>query len=102
MSWDPPDPGDYYVPCGIFIAETRGQAKRMLIASDNHLEAEEFVDVRTALLERDVGLSAGEVGEPKSDWPDGSAYWRLWGRVHEVEDHGGKPCDCPADDPLSA
>ena len=95
QSYEPPDPGEWYVPCGIFIAETRGQAKRMLVDSDNDIELEEFVDVRVKLLERDTDAPAGQLAETAADVPDGSAYWRLWGRVHEVEYHGGEPCDCP-------
>lgn len=95
MSYEPPDPGEWYVPCGIFVAETRGQAKRMLIDSDNDLDAEEYLDVRAKLLERDTDAPTGQLVEATSDSPDGSPYWRLWGRVHEVEDHGGEACDCP-------
>lgn len=98
MSYERPDPGEFYVPCGIFIAETRGQAKRMLVDSDDCVEAEEFLDVRTALLDRDVELADGEL-PPGGELPDeiGPVYFRLWKRVHEVEDHAGKECDCMAE-----
>jgi hypothetical protein len=86
MSWDPPDPGEYLVPCGVFVAETRGQAKRMLLSEfDRQTDPEEFLDVRTRLLERDIDV--GDISDALID--------RLWGRVHEVEHHAGRPCDCP-------
>ena len=89
MSWDPPDPGEYAVPVGIYVAETRGQAKLMLLADhDRYVDREEFVDVRTRLLERDIDVA---------DISD-ALIERLWGRAHEVEHHAGRPCDCPEPD----
>jgi hypothetical protein len=110
-SYEPPDPGEYMVPCGIYLAETRGRAKLMLIADHgSDVDAEEFVDVRTRILGRDLDALAGPLDEPKpgdpvyeamvdgGDPPAESLYARLWLRVHEIEDHGGAACDRPIEE----
>jgi hypothetical protein len=86
-STDPPDPGEYMVPCGIYVAETRGQAKLMLLSEHwRTTEREEFVDVRTNCLEQGTtDAPAGPLAEPtawtdEGDPPDGP-YARLWGLV---------------------
>jgi len=107
-SYEPPDPGEYTVPCGIYLAETRGRAKLMLIADHGRdVHAEEFVDVRTRILAREIDAPSGPLAEPKpgdpvyeamadgGDPPAESLYARLWLRVHEIEDHAGATCDCP-------
>lgn len=105
LSCDPPEPGEYGVPCGVYVAATRGQAKLMLLADHwRTTDPDEYTDVRTNLLER--GVPDCEPGEPPlpdhdppdDNTPDPHPYYRLWGRVHEVQDHGGNPCDCPAYD----
>ena len=115
-SYDPPDPGEPYFPCGIYLAETRGQAKRMLLDEhDRVVERDEYIDVRSRLLERGVeGVVAGPLPEPRrgepnyermarGDDPDPrTPYARLWLRVHEVLDHAGRSCDCPAEVDIEA
>ena len=118
-SWDPPDPGEDYTPCEMIVAESRGRAKALFMASDPGVD--EFTEIRANcvaryvddLLERSDGtyISPAREGvlqaprdldppEPGQGWdPKIPGYQRLyfdcWARVHEIEQHGGGECDCP-------
>lgn len=71
MSYEPPEPGETIAPCGFYVAATRGRAKRLLIRQWAYSHdywpgacgEDEFIDVRSALLVRDVGRFV--------DWPEG-------------------------------
>ncbi len=112
MSYDPPDPGETYTPCGIYIAETRGRAKAFFMADDPGVELDEFTAIRTNCVERHVDsvldrfdgsffhpARQGVMQDPSHDPPGETEverlYYRCWARVHEIEDHGGAKCDCP-------
>lgn len=45
------EPPEWYVPCGVFAAETRGQAKWMLVKQDGGLDLpDDFLAMRTQKL----------------------------------------------------
>lgn len=81
-------------PIAPVVAETPAQAKRIFLTeftsrSRSGVETDDWPSLRVRLLVKGTELSPGV--HEKSD--------ELWGRIHEVEDHGGKPCDCPEYDP---
>ena len=67
-------PPEFYTPCGVFVAETRGQAKAMLLAADGDLDVpDDFLAMRVRRLGMPNRREArpGALGE-RSRW---------WGRA---------------------
>lgn len=86
-------PLGHWQPTGIYVAETPGQARRDALTDWTNrprtgVYEDDFLSLRARLLVKDVELERG-----CADHVD-----PLWLRVHEVEDHGGGACDCPAED----
>lgn len=78
-----------YLPISPVVAESAGRAKSLFLREFSHRVAsgvydDDWPDLRCRLLRKDVDLPAG-VRENDDD---------LWGRIHELEDHDGEPCDC--------
>lgn len=79
-----------YQPIAPVVAETPAQAKRLFLDEfTNKLRTgvyeDDWNELRVRLLAKNVSLAAG-VRESDD---------ALWFRIHEVETHGGKACDCP-------
>ncbi len=102
---EPPEP---VWPLEIVCAETLSQARydflrEMPYRSGSGVETDDWTAIRVRLLAKDVpfGRVCG-IPEPKGDpekrLPGDEWYYRFWLRIHEIEDHGGKPCDCPEAD----
>ena len=82
-----------YLPIAPVVADTPAQAKRLFLREFTHrsrsgVYTDDWTSLRVRLLARDVD------GKPGVDETNEA----LWLRVHEVDDHGGKPCDCPIED----
>ena len=82
-------PEETYWPHDIFAAETASQAKSDALHKWSHqlsmgVYSDDFLNLRTRLLARNVDLERGEVA-------DTDAYWL---RYHELLEHGGKSCSC--------
>lgn len=79
-----------YLPIAPVVAETPAQAKRMFLTEftrrpNSGVYGDDWNELRVRLLLRDVDVAAG-IHEHDV---------RFWGRIHELEDHGGGRCDCP-------
>jgi len=87
--YDPPEP----VWCADVVhAETPAQAKHRFITKwagggvpRSPVYHDDWPLLRVRLLGKDV------LGEDEA-----------WGRIHEILDHDGKPCDCPQEDEVVA
>ncbi len=82
-------------PMSPVVAETPGQAKKLFLDEFSHqprsgVETDDWTSLRVRLLYRDVPL-------PRGVREDDHA---LWARIHEIEDHHGRPCDCPIDEEM--
>src|SRR3990167_4246022 len=87
---EPPEPVGIIAPVR---ASSPAQAKYLYVREEKALDyPDDWPALRVRLLAKDVDGKAGIVEYPDPDTD------RLWGRIHEVEDHGGKSCDCPEDD----
>lgn len=88
--YEPPEP---WWPIGIFVAETRAQAKADALSTWTHsprsgVYGDDWRHLRTNLLAADVAAERGE-------YVTGPLFGPLWLRVHEVLDHAGASCACP-------
>lgn len=84
-----------YWPIAPVVANSPAQAKHLFLIefehrSDSGVYGDDWNSLSVRLLARDVDMFNQELTRgvhEESDW--------LWGRIHEVEDHAGRACDCP-------
>jgi hypothetical protein len=82
-----------YQPIAPVVAESYAQAKYLFLrefagSRNAGVYWDDWTDLRARLLYKDYSLDAG-VKEDDD---------RLWGRIHELEDHDGAECDCPEEE----
>lgn len=81
-------------PMSPVVAETPAQAKQLFLIefahsrSNSGVETDDWTELRVRLLAKDVPVAAG-IYEFDED---------LWFRIHEIEQHDGKRCDCPTEE----
>lgn len=91
--YDPPEPPECGIPCGIFVAETHGQAKWLALgawayrSADIGVYIDDFPNIRARIISYDPGWEDGEfyhelpVGEfTATSGPLHDLYWSLWPR----------------------
>lgn len=84
-------------PIAPVVAATAAQAKRLFLdefshRSDSGVYTDDWTSLRVRLLFRDINVIGRLVDLRPGVHEEND---ELWGRIHEVEDHDGLPCDCP-------
>lgn len=86
-----------YLPIAPVVAETPGKAKALFLreftsSPYSGVYDDDWPDLRCRLLFKDVDEEPGVYEQMRSDDDP------FWLRIHELDDHGGNPCDCPSEE----
>lgn len=88
------EPPETVMPLVLIAAKTSGKAKYAGIKALERQRVADYPDdwtkTKVRSLKRGTSHPAGVIDAPQSP---------LWGRVHEILDHGGYPCDCAVEKP---